>query len=273
MDQYLKQFDLEVFSLYEHFTHSMDDVSECTEFQSTKTQLPLSKVQFDITPAVAPDNGEITLFQGLCEEKPPVCCISSFTAISSPADGFDDKQDITLHGRDDFVFDSTSIPSTQCQDARGRTLQKNAFAYNFFIHGDYGLILKQNHLRDGLAWNYLKRWQLLLKDIRHALRSISGLAGKLKEKEIENRRIANQQEKDTYTEWSDRRSIYKGALLLKDYYTGEVLKVLGRRGNIRKHEKVKETEDMIDQLVQAFSYLSKEFSDQFNNISHSLEEI
>merc|ERR1712062_330090 len=125
-----------------------------------------------------------------------------------------------MHGRDDFVFDHSSIPSSHSQDHRGRKLLKNSFAYDFLCHGDYGQILKENHLRDGLAWNYLKKWQLLLKDIRHALRSISGLKEKLKEKEIENRRIANQQEKDTYTQWSDRRSIYKGALLLKDYYTG-----------------------------------------------------
>ena len=72
---------------------------------------------------------------------------------------------------------------------------------------------------------------------------------------------------EIFEQYSDRRSIYKGAALLKDWHTGEVIKVLSRKG-YRKEEEVKESEDMLDQVVQAFSFLSKEFTDKFNNIAH-----
>jgi len=260
----LTQYDSETMSLYEHFTRTMGNVSECKDFQASRERLPLSEVDF-AKPASA-DTTEGTLLDTM--RPPQAQCVSLFSAMSDPYDTFDSERLILERGRDDFVFNSKSITSSEVYDMRGRKLQKNSFALNFYNTENYSQVISENYLRDGLAWEYLKRWQLLLKDLRHALRAISALEEKLKGKAMARRKVASQQEEATYIEVSHRHSVYKGARLLKDAYTGEVIKVLRRGHTGHEYEDVKETEDMVDPLVQAFSFLAMDFEAKFKNVGH-----
>jgi len=79
---------------------------------------------------------------------------------------------------------------------------------------------------------------------------------------------ASEQEADTYIEVSHKYSVYKGARLLRDAWTNEVIKVLRRGQTSFEAEDVKETEDMIDPLVQAFSFLATDFESKFKYIEH-----
>merc|ERR1719204_1306902 len=259
----LEQYDSETMSLYEHFTRSMSGVSDCEEFEPQRHRLPLSEVDFqkEDPSSNCPEN---TLLHTL---KPKIAqSVSLFSAISDPYDTFDSHRLILERGRDDFVFDGKSITSSEVHDMRGRKLRKNAFALNFYQNEDYSRVISENCLRDGLAWEYLKRWQLLLKDIRHSLRAISALEDKLKEKAVEKRKLASEQEAATYIEVSHRRGVYKGARLLKDAYTGELIRVLRRGETGLETEDVKETEDMVDALVQAFSFLALDFEAKFKKV-------
>merc|ERR1712142_550027 len=117
-------------------------------------------------------------------------------------------------------------------------------------------MLKQNCLRDGLAWERLKRVQILLTRIKDSLRAISGYSEKVAEQAAKKRRKAAEQDADTYRFKSERRSVYKGAWLLRCVYTGEVLKVLGRnpdRWDNKDEGDGKIVEDMFDNVVHAFS--------------------
>jgi len=261
----LTQYDSETMSLYEHFTRSMNDLSECKPFEKQRDLLPLSAVDF-AKEDICSKAEEGTLLSTMNSVAPE--SVSLFSAISDPYDTFDSQKLILERGRDDFIFNGKSITSSEVTDMRGRKLQKNAYALNFYQTDDYSQIISNNYLRDGLAWEYLKRWQLLLKDMRHALRAISSLEDKLKDKMQEKRKLASEQEEATYIEVSHRHSVYKGARLLKDAYTGEVIKVLRRGATGHEISDVKETEDMVDPLVQAFSFLALDFESKFKNVGH-----
>jgi len=170
-------------------------------------------------------------------------------------------------GRDDFLFHRSSIPSSSVFDARGRPLRKNSFAYDFYCHDDFNVLLRNNDMTDPVCWEALKRVQLLLKNITNALKSVSGLDEKIQAQEARNRRIANQNEQDYFIQVSDRRSIYKGRRLLKDAWTGAVIRVLGRGEKASEVLSVEEDESMLDAVVQSFQYLSKDFKVKFKTFA------
>jgi len=262
----LDQVNRETFSLYEHFCRTLD-VDSNEQFRKQRTQLPLSKIDLKKKPLTPSGNEKATLMKQLIDNASETQVVSLFTALSDPSDAFDSQRAIMEIGRDDFIFNRSSIPSSSVFDARGRPLRKNSFAYDFYCHDDFNVLLRNNDMTDPVCWEALKRVQLLLKNITNALKSVSGLDEKIQAQEARNRRIANQNEQDYFIQVSDRRSIYKGRRLLKDAWTGAVIRVLGRGEKASEVLSVEEDESMLDAVVQSFQYLSKDFKVKFKTFA------
>jgi len=255
------QINREVFSLYEHFCQTIGTKST-EQFRKLRTQLPLSKIDLQ-KPPLSPNGNEKTLIKQLADNAIETQCVSLFTALSDPEDSFDSQRAIMETGRDDFIFNRSSIPTTREVDARGRPLRKNSFAYDYYCHDDFNVLLRNNDMTDKVCWDSLKSVQLLLKNLVTALKSISGLDQKIAAEEARNRRIANQNEQDFYIKVSDRRGVYKGRRLLCDAWTGEVIRPLGRGEKASEVLSVEEDESMLDAVVQSFQFLAKDFKHKF----------
>eukprot|EP00494_Astrolonche_serrata_P006572 UN06596 len=152
----LNQYDQETISLYQHYTKSLQDVELCKDFQKNQTTLPLSNISFHKDDPDRPENTMMSVI-GEVHEQGPSVCTSRFANLSDPQDSFSTVQEIKTKLRDDFLLDMTILPENTMRDKRGRLLRKNAFAYDFYCHEDYEMLFKKNFLRDGLAWDYLKK--------------------------------------------------------------------------------------------------------------------
>jgi len=204
------------------------------------------------------NQNEQTLIKQVADNAIETQRVSLFTALSDPEDSFDSQRAIMETGRDDFIFNRSSIPTT-----RGWSLRKNSFAYDYYCHDDFNVLLRNNDMTDKVCWDSLKSVQLLLKNLVTALKSISGLDQKIAAEEARNRRIANQNEQDFYIKVSDRRGVYKGRRLLCDAWTGEVIRPLGRGEKASEVLSVEEDESMLDAVVQSFQFLAKDFKHKF----------
>ncbi len=100
---------------------------------------------------------------------------SSFSSVSGITDVLTSTPDfIESFGRD-MPIPPSSLPLFESLDLRGRNLRLNAFVFDFFMHGDYRRIIKENNIRDGLAWEHLKKFDILLKLIKEALQDVSDI--------------------------------------------------------------------------------------------------
>jgi len=64
------------------------------------------------------------------------------------------------------------------EDFRGRKMTANGYVFDFHMHENYARIVDEASLRDGLAWQKLKKFQLLLEIIDKSMENISSLKSK-----------------------------------------------------------------------------------------------
>lgn len=147
----------------------------------------------------------------------------------------------------------------------------NSYVVDFFEHGDYELTLTQNNLRDGQAWHAMKAMQILLKSIRRAVRKISDLTDRIKEKQAEHDRekeakLAQYQGLKKVA--VARKGAIRGLEDMYEYYdeTERRWKRIKMSDIIGKDKTVEESLDYADQVVQAFCYLHDEFARIFGTI-------
>jgi len=95
--------------------------------------------------------------------------ISPFAALSGNTDKFNNVQSMVQSLRSGIWLESVVTPVTQNKDLHGQDLLLNAYALDFYKHGRFALLLKDNGFRSGEAWQLLKKWSLFLEDTTKAL--------------------------------------------------------------------------------------------------------
>jgi len=95
--------------------------------------------------------------------------ISPFVGLSGNTDKFSNIQSMVQSLRSGIWLESNVLPVSQLKDLHGQDLLLNAYALDFYKHGRFRLLVKDNGLRIGEAWQLLKKWSLFLKDTTKAL--------------------------------------------------------------------------------------------------------
>eukprot|EP00457_Paulinella_chromatophora_P000137 gb/GEZN01000137.1/.p1 GENE.gb/GEZN01000137.1/~~gb/GEZN01000137.1/.p1 ORF type:complete len:2022 (-),score=389.33 gb/GEZN01000137.1/:533-5884(-) len=181
---------------------------------------------------------------------------SPFVGLSGLGDSFDSVKDLQDCTRREVLLDAVTVPVLEDKDQHGYPLALNAYAYDFYHHSRFSLLISDNGLNSAEAWALLKKWDLFL-------RLLSKSIGMMVErpKDVKDRLDA----KDT-AEWTefDRRSYtiaelkIKEAAELKEKKTEE-----GEKMNIKAPDYKRE-----DSIYVAFRYLYTKFHERFKAISH-----
>eukprot|EP01083_Nonionella_stella_P077654 212156_1 len=76
-----------------------------------------------------------------------------------------------LSGAHDGIQLATAdtVTSVELHGGRGRQLPLNAYAVDFFSHGRYAQLMKENGLKEGYAWYLLQDWKHMLGSMKTAL--------------------------------------------------------------------------------------------------------
>uniref|UniRef100_A0A6A7G030 ATP-dependent RNA helicase DDX60 isoform X1 n=2 Tax=Hirondellea gigas TaxID=1518452 RepID=A0A6A7G030_9CRUS len=132
--------------------------------------LPMSGVKFSGTPISDTDDVSSPLVEEFKSSAREFHARSPFVALSGHTDSFLSGQEIMETVNHQIKIGETDfVPTIELKDARRRELPLNAYALDFFIHGAYARLLKDNSLVEGYAWDLLKEWSLILKSIKLAL--------------------------------------------------------------------------------------------------------
>jgi hypothetical protein len=116
-------------------------------------------------------SGHSGLFKSVTSQSKSYRAISPFAALSGIDEKFSSVLDLTDSIRWGLWLDQSIIPVThgELEDIHGQPLKINAYAFDFYKHGRYTLMMKDNGLRNTEAWALLKQWSLFLQELKTTL--------------------------------------------------------------------------------------------------------
>merc|ERR1719410_1245311 len=141
-------------------------------------------------------------------------------------------------------------------------MRKNAYVFDFYQHENYARIVEEASLRDGLAWQKLKRFQLLLQLIHKSMEHVSSLKSK---QDAVNEEV---KEKIAAFEGSLKKirqhkySVYRRQGQFWEAKDGK----LWKKWEIDEHKKKLRLQAIGDDLVMALQDLNRDFREKFKNI-------
>ncbi|KAH7173100.1 hypothetical protein DER46DRAFT_644793 [Fusarium sp. MPI-SDFR-AT-0072] len=133
----------------------------CKDIDCDYRILPLTKIP------IGPEKGRGC---SLISDPPPVIR-SLFVALSGFTDDFDLIKELCSTVRDGVFLEESSIPYLLIW-LIDTTVELNAYLYDFFKHGSLKVLVRDNLIKRGDVWFYLKDFSLVLKTIVTSLKGV-----------------------------------------------------------------------------------------------------
>jgi hypothetical protein len=111
---------------------------------------------------------EGSLVQHLADAALHVKARSAFCALSGADDRFGSGVSLVSTLRLDLGIDDTAVPVLEV-DTDGQETQLNAYALDFFVHGQLKLCIEENGLKAGEAWEQIRTFSLTLRALLNAM--------------------------------------------------------------------------------------------------------
>lgn len=116
---------------------------------------------------------------GLLESQPPTKLRSPFAAMSGFNDEFKSIHDLCSTVRGGVFLEESAIPYMPIYPDDTDGIAWNAYIYDFFKHGDLEALIKDNRIKRGDVWFYLKDFSLILATIVTSITNFLDSEGKM----------------------------------------------------------------------------------------------
>lgn len=151
---------LEIFKGYvstyasQHLAHVVDN------------ELPFTKLRADPPAEFDAD------LSAMLRSQPETVVRSPFAALSGPTDDFKSVRELCQTVRAGVFLEETAVPYTRITEKERRGVPWNAYLYDFFKHGDLKALIRDNGIKGGDVWFFLKDFSLVLATIVASLKNL-----------------------------------------------------------------------------------------------------
>ncbi|KAI1496635.1 hypothetical protein F5X99DRAFT_399678 [Biscogniauxia marginata] len=130
-----------------------------THHQNADRHLPLTGI------AVGAEKPGIIAGIGIPGALPPPMLRSSFAGLSGYTDNFENIHDLCSGIRSGVFLEESAVPYLRIWPHDTDAPPLNAYLYNFFMHGDYVALTRDNRIKKGDVWFLLKDFSLVLATV------------------------------------------------------------------------------------------------------------
>jgi len=186
----VRQHNDRVLAIFTDYVRSYTRLELRAKIASGVCALPLSGLKFSESQTALPLTQPPSIANALKKDAESVEVRSPFVALSGNVDSFKSAHELVNTVHSDIYLEDTQLPLCENLNARATPMKLSAYALDFFKHGQYQLLLRDNKLRDGYTWELLHEWHLNLKMMLAVFKRLSPLSALPTAKKVEHRKEA-----------------------------------------------------------------------------------